>query len=192
MRLYPSRNSQPDSHLPHLLQAWLPFFMKVRMNLQISLFSPCKGSRCMGLISEGSLSTAFRENYTLIQTAGDMKKKKKALGGARCFLLEALREKRRRINSTTGSMIIMPTKYTSLSATQPQDWVHSDRFRSEIASTVLCCCWKDVERGGFRQFPQSPGSLVASQMTKCISLFSAHEKLFCVCTRVHMRTHTRS
>lgn len=165
MRLYPSRNSQPDSHLPHLLQARLPFFMKVRMNLQISLFSPCKGSCCMGLISEGSLSTAFRENYTLIQRAGDMKKKGGGLEGARCFLLEAWREIRRRINSTTGSMRIMPTKYSSLSATQPQDWVHSDRLGSETAQCYAVGekMWKER---GFREFPRNPGSLVASQMTK--------------------------
>lgn len=37
----------------------------------------------MGLISEGSLSTAFRENYTLIQRAGDMKKKGGGLRGGK-------------------------------------------------------------------------------------------------------------
>lgn len=151
--------------------------MKVRINLQIYLFSPCKGS----------LSTTFRENYTLIQTAGDMKKRGGGLEGARCFLLEALREKKSRINPSTGSMIILPTKYTRLSVTQPQDWVQSDRFGSEIAQ---CCAgaekmWK---KRGFREFPQSPGSPVRWQ--GCIS--SAHEKLFCVFACVHMRTHIHS
>lgn len=73
--------------------------------------------------------------------------------------LGSIRERKRRINPTTGSMIILPTKYTSLSATQPQDWVQSDRFGSEIAQYCAGAekMWK---KRGFREFPQSPGSPV--------------------------------
>lgn len=43
----PSRNSFPDLYLPHLLPARLTFSLKVRMNLTVSHFRPCRG-RCCG------------------------------------------------------------------------------------------------------------------------------------------------
>lgn len=43
----PSRNSYPNMYLPHLLPARLTFSLKVRTNLTVSHFRPCRG-RCCG------------------------------------------------------------------------------------------------------------------------------------------------
>lgn len=75
--------------------------MKVRMNLHISPFRHCRV-----LFSEGSFRV-LRVNYASMQITEDTQKM--ALEGQE----EALRRKKRRINSTTGSTIITPTTQPS-------------------------------------------------------------------------------
>lgn len=128
----------------HLLQAWFTFFVKVRMNLQSSLFGPCRGRWSRVTLSEASLRIPSRENDAWMHTAGDMTK---GLRGARGSIKKE--EEHNWEHDNHADHIHQPHSYSA--------WgLDATGLTRVWNSTVLCGGWKDVEGEMFWRVSMTP------------------------------------